>query len=154
MAVTTIRNHDIMGLVRRINRFIKELAVSQSAGASALRIADLQRLKDYQASLAFYKTWVVSQPELDLPETHPDDMPVPEAPSEVPAENESLKDVVVMYGKMRDELIASQSGQVSTGLSDPDAVRFDAIHTKLDKFITDYIEKTNPMDMPESTPTV
>ena len=153
MAVESIRNHDIMGLVRRINRFIIELAESQSAGGSLIRAADLVRLKSFMDSLGFYKAWVIAQPELDLPETHPEEMPIPELPGAVPSENESLRDVVVMYAKMRDELIASQSAQVSTGLSRADAKRFDDIHTKIGQFITEYIEKTNPMDLPESTPT-
>lgn len=153
MAVSTIHNHDIMGLVRRINRFIIEIAQSQSAGGSLIREADLTRLKLFQVALKFYKTWVVSQPELDLPETHPEEMAVPDPPDVMPSENESLKDVVIMYTKMRDELLNSQSGQVSTGLSEADARRFDDIIAKLDNFITDYIEETNPMDLPESTPT-
>lgn len=153
MAVSTIHNHDIMGLVRRINRFIIEIAQSQSAGGSLIREADLTRLILFQVALKFYKTWVVSQPELDLPETHPEEMTVPDPPDVMPSENESLKDVVIMYTKMRDELLNSQSGQVSTGLSEADARRFDDIIAKLDNFITDYIEETNPMDLPESTPT-
>lgn len=151
---TSIRNHDIMGLVRRINRFLVEIRKAQSADISGMRQADLSRLKSYQVSLATYKAWVIAQPELDLPETHPEDYPIPPAPESDLPENESIADIAIMLGKMRDELIASQSAQLATGLITHDATRFDAILAKINAFIADYVEPTTPLDLPESSPAV
>jgi len=152
MAVESIKNHDIMGLVRRINRVIVEIANSQSAGTSGLREADLIRLKSYQAALKEYKAWVVGQPELDLPETHPTEHAVPAMPDISTFESESLTDIVTMLGNQRDELLASQSAELATGLTTHDSTRFDMIHAKVDAFIEAYIETTIPLDLPESSP--
>lgn len=152
--IASIRNHDIMGLVRRINRFLIEIGKSQSASISGMRQADLGRLKSYQVSLATYKAWIIAQPELDLPETHPEDYAIPDAPEVVASESESIADIAIMLGKMRDELVASQSAQLATGLISHDATRFDAILAKINAFIADYVEPTTPLDLPESSPVV
>lgn len=151
--MVTIRNHDILGLVRRINRFIVEIANAQTAGISGVRTADLERLKEYSAALTTYKTWIVAQPELDLPETHPTDIEIPGPPPLPAIESESVNDVITMLERLRDELVASQSARLATGLMRFDGKRFDAIVDKVNKFITDYIETTTPLDLPESSPT-
>ena len=152
MVTEPLKNHDILGLVRRINRFVREVSEAQSAGVTAVRAADLERWKSYQGSLAVYKAWIVDQPELDLPETHPENYTTPPSPEIPPIENESALDIITMWGKQRDELLASNSSQMATGLISHDAARFDAMHAKIDAFIKDYVEVTLPLDLPESTP--
>jgi hypothetical protein len=153
MAVETpVYNHDIMGLIRRLNRFMKEVIESSSAGISGMGVADLDRLKAYQTALMEYKTWVVGQPQLDLPKTHPSAHTIPDPPDQNSIDSEILIDVVTLWSKMRIELLASQSAQLATGLISPDATRFDAIWGKIQAFIADYIEPITPLDVPESSP--
>jgi hypothetical protein len=151
-APENIQNHDVLGLVRRINRFIVELVKSVSSGVSEITGHDRRRLESYLVALRAYKAWVVAQPLLDLPETHPCALPVP-APPEVPElENESVADVLVLLGRLRDELIASQSGRYASTLQEHDSVRFDAIVAKVAAFMRDYVEVATPLDLPESSP--
>lgn len=147
--VTAIKNHDIMGLVRRINDYIYELAVSQSQNSPVIHPDDLRRLKEYLESSAFYKAWVITQPRIDLPATHPAEIPVPNGPTERPERNNCLIDVIVMFEKMRDELLQCVSAQWAAGLAEDDALRFDKIHGKLTNYVVDFIEQTQPVDQPE-----
>lgn len=148
----SLKNHDILGITRRINRFIEEAQKSASAGISGVSAADLARLNSYLAALVAYKEWVVSQPELDLPETHPVEYAVPAGPEVASTENESIFDVVNLLVKLRDELVLSQSSQLASNLIAHDSTRFDEIVTKVQSFVTDYIEPQTPLDLPESSP--
>ena len=64
-------NTDVYGLVRRMNRFILEMALSQSSGVSKTTSFDVGRALSYINAVRQYLAWVVAQPELDLPETGP-----------------------------------------------------------------------------------
>lgn len=149
MAVT--KNQDIVGLVRRANRFTTELIKSQSGGVTGVQTDDLTRLKSYSAALTAYKTWVVSQPELDMPVSHPTEHPLGDFPDFGEVKSDSLYDVITMLGKLREELIGCNSSNLGSGLTDPDAKRFDKIMEKVNAFVTDYIEHTDPLDAPETS---
>ena len=149
---TTVQNHDIYGLVRRINRFIVELVKAASANVSEITGHDQRRLVSYLDALKAYKAWIVGQPVLDLPETHPQDYDVPPNPVVPTLENESVADVVNLLCKLRDELIASQSARYASTMLSHDAVRFDAIIAKVESFLSDYVGTATPLDLPESSP--
>ena len=147
----TIQNHDVLGLTRRINRFVTELVKSVSSGVSEMTAHDLTRLRGYLSALRAYKAWVVSQPLLDMPETHPTDLPVPDPPDMPAVENESVADIIVLMSRLRDELLASQSARYASTLIGFDATRFDAIVLKIEKFLDDFVTVATPLDLPESS---
>ena len=66
-----VYNDDIAGVYRRINRFLEELQKSASSNVSDVNKFDLDRIKSYIESLTKYIDWIIAQPQLDLPETHP-----------------------------------------------------------------------------------
>jgi hypothetical protein len=144
-----IRNQDIAGLCARIKKFRFEMTESQSAGLASFRVFDVTRMKHYLTTLRTYKAWVMDQPELDLPKSHPTlyNVELPEAP--VSAENTAVVDVVRLLDALVLELSRSQSSDLATGLETFDAARFDAIVTKVEKFLTDYVEVATPIDLPE-----
>mgnify|MGYP000429930839 CR=1 FL=1 len=149
---TSVNNHDILGIHRRINRFIVELNKSASSGVSQFHDHDKKRLRAYLTSMTAYKDWVSAQPHLDLPETHPQEYAL-EPPTEVGAvENESCADAMNLLAKCRDELDNSQSARLSSGLMEADRVRFEAIVEKIAKFLDEYVDKATPLDLPESSP--
>ena len=150
--MATVQNHDILGLVRRIDRFVVELIRGASSNVSEVIPADLARLKAYLDALRKYKSWVIGQPLLDLPETHPLELLVPEAPVVPDIENESVTDVIVLLNRLRGELTASQSARYSSTMLAFDSSRFDAVVAKVEAFIKDYIEQATPLDLPESSP--
>ena len=151
-----IHNHDIKGIVARLDRFSQEIRASQSALTSELGSPDRERLDSYLAALKTYKAWVISQPKLDLPESAPQSYIVadsgPVGAEDV--ENEHLKDIMIMLGLTRIELIKSQSAELGSGLIGFDGNRFDKIIEKVEKFLTDYVDASTPLDLPESSPLV
>jgi len=64
-------NHDIVGIYNRINRFLEELFKGVSAAGSQVNEFDFSRLSSYMVNIRGYIAWVVGQPHLDCPETHP-----------------------------------------------------------------------------------
>jgi hypothetical protein len=147
-----VYNHDVAGLQRRINRFIEEFAKSQSSPWSEVLAHDFNRAKSYLNALRAYKAWVVAQPQLDLPETHPRQHVLEENPAIPEIENESVRDLVVLFELLRDELINGQSARIGSGLIAFDAIRFDAVVTKTEAFLDDYVAPATPLDLPETSP--
>ena len=145
-------NHDIVGIYSRVNRFLTELYKSVSSGGSQMNAFDYNRLSAYMANIKGYVDWVVGQPHLDCPETHPrlyvlDEMPVIE-----PVENEEVNDVIRILTLARDELIMSQSTRDPSNIKSFDLARFTAVIEKVEAFMTQYIQPLTPLDLPESSP--
>ena len=145
-------NSDIHGLCRRINRFAEEMKKSVSSGIHFVNEFDVIRMRQYLGALTSYKAWVVGQPQVDSPESHPKIQTVPDFPEYGEIENESVYDACNLMNICWVELVNSQSSRMPNGLISFDAVRFDRIVEKMDKFLTDYIEEVQPVDLPESSP--
>jgi hypothetical protein len=147
-------NTDVIGLVRRLNRFIVEIVKSQSSGTSKTLSFDVVRAQTYITAVRSYMAWVTGQPELDLPETGPRPVNLPTNPVIPEMENESLFDLATLLELARDELANSQSSRLSSNLIGFDAARLTAILDKADLFITNYILAIDPLDQPETSPAV
>lgn len=147
-------NTDVDGLVRRIHRSMVEVMKNQSSGVSQTISYDVTRMRSYVAALRSYIDYVRSQPLLDLPETGPRAVPLPEKPKLLPLENESAYDFVVLLDLMRDEIANSQSSRMSSNIIDHDFNRMSAMLARMDRMITDYITVVDPLDLPESSPMV
>lgn len=154
MAQAAVFNHDICGLVNRIQRFLVEIAYSKSAGVSMYSSHDIVRLKKYLSALKGYKAWIIEQPQLDLPETHPRQYACDDDPVMPLIESESVRDIVRMLEAVRDELKGSQSARMPSGLLPFDDTRFTAVVSKVELFLTNYVENdaAEPLDLPESSP--
>lgn len=150
--MTIVMNHDIAGLCRRINRFIIELHKSVSSGVHEVNEFDQERLNHYLAAIRAYRGWIVDQPHLDLPETHPRPIELGSNPDVTAVENESVRDVITLMELCRDELTNSQSARYPAGLISFDDRRAMALVEKCQKFLDDYIAKILPLDLPESSP--
>lgn len=148
----TTYNTDVWSLVRRVNRFITEVVKSQSSGISQTMPFDVARVLSYTAAIRSFVAWVVAQPLLDLPETGPQEMPLPDSPVIPPMENESAFDICMLLEIARDELANSQSARMATNLIKYDHDRLLAIVTKLENFVQTYIGVAEPLDLPESSP--
>ena len=147
-----VYNHDVAGLARRINRFIEELMHSSSAGGSQMTEHDQARLSTYFNALTTYVNHIVSEPLLDLPETHPREIVLDENPNVVSVENESVRDVIMLLELARDETVSGQSARMASTLVPFDKDRLMSIVEKADRFLTSYIQTTTPLDLPESSP--
>jgi hypothetical protein len=147
-----VLNHDIAGLNNRINRFIEELVKAVSSGTSQTNEFDQARLTTYLDAIDGYHAWVLAQPHLDLPETHPREIDLGDNPATPHVENEETNDMVRILAIARDELINAQSARDASGLSKFDSARLKAVTDKVRAFLTTYIKVITPLDLPESSP--
>lgn len=151
---TQIYNHDIVGLVSRIQRFMEELAKSSSSGVSLMNSFDQTRLASYLSAITTYQAWVMANPQVDFPETNRMLWDVKPLVGVLSVENESIQDLLRMLHLCCVELLNCQSARVPSGLISFDAARLTSYITKASNFLTSYIQKADPLDLPESSPEV
>lgn len=148
-----VYNHDVNGIYNRINRFIMEVVGSQSSGVSLTNTFDMARLASYLDSLDKYHDWVLSESQLDLPETKGMTYALELAPVVPPLENEDLEDFVRMFVLARREICNSQSARMGSGLPiKQDSIRLRALTDKARKFLLNYMTPVQPLDLPASSP--
>ena len=145
-------NYQIAGLVRRFRRFRFETVKAASSGLAHVTEHDLIRARAYLKAVISYLDWVVSEPQLDLPESTPRAIDLGEAEVLLMPENESLVDMMVMYDLLETEIANSQSGRLGDSVISHDEKRIRAIVTKMEAFLTSYVEVNLPLDLPESAP--
>ncbi len=145
-------NDDIAGIYARINKYIVECQLSASANVAAVNEFDFTRMDDYLKAMTSYINWIVDEPALDLPETHPQLVVLKPKPEILDIENLFVQDCVRMWERARDEVTASQSARNATGLIKFDAARLRAVILKQEKYMTEHIAKVSPLDLPESSP--
>ena len=150
--MSAVNNHDVAGLHARMNRFIEEVKHSESAGGSHMTSFDQARLGSYLGALDGYREWAIGRPALDCPETHPRAIELGANPEIADLENESCNDVIRLLMIARDELTNSQSARLSSNLVSFDNARLVSIVAKIRVFLTEYIAKVTPLDLPESSP--
>lgn len=148
----TVYNHDISGIFRRINRFVVEARDCASNAQSRISDADLARLKTYHGSILSYVDWVAKQPQLDMPEGSLRLIALDANPVVPVIENDDLLDLITLYAACRDEAVNSQSARMPSGLLAFDRARLENIVRKADDFLTSYVAKVSPLDLPESSP--
>lgn len=146
-----VYNHDIASLVKRLRRFNQELHKSVSSGVSEMNNADKGRITSYLTSAKALKSWVVAQPELDLPESSPAAEEIGDTPSFEEPENLDVAMIMQLLRTLEIELVNSQSARKPAGLTVHDAGRFDTIVAKVESFLADFVEGEN-LDLPESSP--
>jgi hypothetical protein len=152
MADVEIFNQDIAFITEHVNRYIDELTHSQSSPVNALVEADKTRLVSYIAAMRHAHAWIQSQPQLDLPETHPRPFKLEPNPVVPDIENDAVAHCVRMLEALRTEMVNSQSARMSSRLQPADSSRFTSIVDRLESFLVDYIGKALPLDLPESSP--
>lgn len=150
--MSIVYNHDVKSLHDRMNRFIVEINKAGSGNVAHMVEFDKNRLTSYLESVRRYVSWVVAQPQLDMPETNPREFTLDSAPEIKDVENEDINEIVRLMVLARDELASSQSARLASGILPFDQKRLLAIVEKIDKFLSDYIDSVAPMDLPETAP--
>lgn len=148
-----VQNHDIVGMIRLMRRFEKELEKAVSSGVSELSKFDLDRLVSYVSALKKFKAFSVTQPELDLPESSPMEIELGDLEPLKDVENDNIAYLLNFFRVFKIELVNSQSARRSAGLIEHDSTRFDSYVAKVEEYIK-YIGDTSPLDLPESSPMV
>lgn len=145
-------NHDVVGILNRLGRFLIELIRSDSSNLSTTSIADKTRLATYLNAVDEYIAYVLSVPVLDLPKTsHSIKWPLEPLDLVPSIENEDTEDLVRLLMLAHAELANSDSGQSGSGLTSFDAGRLGAVINKSRNFLLGYMAKASPLDLPAST---
>ena len=150
--MTQVLNHDIVGINARLNRSIVETHKAVSSGVTDYSEHDVQRILSYLRDVDTYHDWVIKQPQLDLPESHPRIYELPADPPVSIVENDAANDIINLLELCRTEVTNSQSARKPSGLISFDSGRLRANVDKTRKLVTDYIDKVQPLDNPESAP--
>jgi len=145
-------NQDVCGYTRRLDRFMIEIHKSVGAGISALTQHDLVRTQSYLDAAKSYLDWVQAQPALDLRESHPVLMDLPQMPDLPEVENEDANDLIRLLKTGRHEIIHSVSSRAAVGLNVHDEGRQRAILAKAEAFLQGHVANTSPLDLSESSP--
>lgn len=147
-------NTDIYGFVARGNRFIMEIAKAQSSGVSGTIPFDVERAKSYVSGLRKYVAYFTAQPLLDLPKTGPTEIDLPVKAVIPRMENDSSYDLCTLISLAVDEISDSESSRLPTNLLSFDKIRVTALLDRMDNFIDNFIIVVNPLDTPETSPSV
>jgi len=149
-----INNHDVVILADQLARFIEELYKSVSSGLSLVNTFDQARWQQYITNIRALHTHIISQPQLDLPETHPWQWAVEPLVNLgfEDTENDSINQAVRLFLLAREELLNSQLARMPAGLIIYDPSRFVSIISKAESFLINYVATATPLDFPESSP--
>ena len=147
-----VYNSDIVHLWQSMNRVKEEVIKSQSASYGDVLPADITRWHKYLDSFDTYRSWVLSQPLLDNPESHPKTYELPDEYVPPQVDNESCNTFATMLTTAMEELSNSQSARIGTGLNAHDAFRQETYVKKMRSFLIEYVQVVEPLDLPESTP--
>jgi hypothetical protein len=151
--VIQTNNHDVAGLVRRLDRALVEVTKSQSTNISGTLPFDITRLQAIIASARSYRAWMSAEPFLDSPATTPLFIEVPCFGVVVAMDNDSAWDVAQLLDTAILELQSADSGRISNGFPvAKDGERFDAFIMRIEKLLQNFMMKVEPMDYPESSP--
>lgn len=152
--VKEVLNQDVAGLVERVDEVIFEIAKSQSANMTDMRGFDRVRIDEYNQMLSRYAAWISEAPDVDRPETHPRQYAIAYISDgvSIDVENKALRDLMRSYQAIISEMSNSQSAKAGNGLTTHDKRRFDLEMQKIENFLTQYVDATQPLDMPESAP--
>jgi hypothetical protein len=145
-------NHDLVGIINRFYRVMEELHKSQSSGQPGMVSFDQDRLSQYLAEMESQIAWVMSQPDMDLPESHPTAHELDPMPDLPRVENESINDIIRLCKLGCIELENSQSARRSAKLNKYDHSRCTSLIAKIKNYLNDHIATSTPSDLPESSP--
>lgn len=147
-----VYNFDIVYLNDKICRYAIEIIKSVSSGLAFTNEFDMARMLKYLDDIDAAISYVVAQPQLDMPETHPMLHPIESFPVLPNMESDEMDHVARLLRAVRTELINSQSARVGAGLLTFDALRATSLVEKARRWLVDYVAKRTPMDLPESSP--
>ena len=150
--MSVIYNHDTAALCRSVRRISAELYKSVSSGTSGMNSFDQARCKANVAASRSLLAWVNSQPDLDLPESHPNALEVSD-PAKYPAvESDSINLALDICYACEVEILNSSSAREAAGMNKFDSGRLGATLDKIDSLVDKHIAIAEPVDLPESSP--
>lgn len=145
-------NLDVVYINDKICRYAGEVIKAVSANLAHVNTFDMARALKYLDDLDAAVTYVLAQPQLDMPETHPRERKLQAFPEVPNMENDELDHVVRLLESARLEVVNSQSSRMAAGLLPFDASRVSALVEKNRQWLTTFVQQRSPMDLPETSP--
>lgn len=145
-------NLDVVYINDKICRYAGEVIKAVSANLAHVNTFDMTRALKYLDDLDAAVSYVLAQPQLDMPETHPRERALQQFPAVPNLENDELDHVVRLLESARLEVINSQSSRMAAGLLPFDASRVSALVEKNRQWLTTFVSARSPMDLPETSP--
>jgi hypothetical protein len=149
---TGVYNLDVTYVNDKLCRYAFEVVKSVSSALAATTEFDMKRMYAYLDDIDTAVAYVKAQPQLDLPESHPTMHDIEKFPEIPNMESDEMDHVARLLRSARTELINSQSARMGAGFLPFDAARVTALVAKTRQWLTDYVAKRTPMDLPESSP--
>jgi len=147
-----VYNLDVTYLADKLARYAYEVMKSVSANLAFTNEFDMARMLKYLDDVDAAVKYVLAQPQLDMPESHPMLHPIEPFPTVPNMESDELDHAARLLRAGYVELANSQSARMPAGLLAFDAARISALVQKNRNWLTDYVQKRQPMDLPESSP--
>jgi hypothetical protein len=145
-------NLDVCYLADKVARYAAEVQLSVSSNVAFVNEFDMQRLQNYLTDIDRALAYVLDQPQLDLPESHPMLNAIQPFPDMRDLESDEWDHVVRLLRSGYIELVNSQSARLGAGLMPFDARRVTALVAKTRQWLNDYVAERSPMDLPETSP--
>jgi hypothetical protein len=152
MFPAALYNLDATYVADKIARYAGEVQLCVSSNGSFVNEFDMARLHGYLTDVDQAVAYIIGQPQLDLPESHPMLNAIKPFPAMRDLENDEWDHVVRLLRAGYIELVNSQSARMGAGLLPFDARRVLALVAKCRAWLVDYVAKRNPMDLPETSP--
>lgn len=149
-----VYNHDVAAICRVTTRIGIELHKSVSSSTSGMNKFDIERLKRNTNACRSLINWVVAEPQMDLPESHPLAIELPDPTKFEAVESDSINLALDLCHVCEIELLNSQSARSAAGMLKFDADRLYSILTKIDSLVDNHVVPATPLDLPESAPSV
>lgn len=147
-----IYNLDATYLADKLARYTGEVQMSVSSNVAFVNDFDMMRLQSYLTDIDAAVAYILNQPQLDMPESHPMLHPVEPFPEVRNLESDEWDHVVRLLRAGYIELVNSQSARLGAGLMPFDAKRITSLIAKTRQWLNDYVSKRSPMDLPETSP--
>ena len=147
-----IYNLDCTYLADKLARYAGEVQQSVSSNVAFVNEFDMERLKNYLLDIDRAVAYIIGQPQIDLPESHPMQHPIQPFPAMRDMESDEWDHVVRLLRSGYIELVNGQSARLGAGLLAFDARRVTALVAKCRAWLEDYVAARLPMDLPETSP--
>lgn len=149
---TGVYNLDVTYINDKLCRYAGEVIKCVSANLAFVNEFDMERMLKYLGDVDTAILYVTSQPQLDMPESHPTLHPIEAFPEVPDMESDELDHVARILKTTRTELVNSQSARMGAGLLPFDSRRVTALVAKSRQWLMEYVGVRLPMDLPETSP--
>lgn len=143
-------NHDVQSLSDKVNRYIIEVGLSESANIHIVNEYDLARFNAYLEGIRVMQSWINATPQLDLPNTYPRKFCLAMVADVPTMESDFSRMLIRLLELLRDELIRGQTSRAASGLNAYDNDRFTATVAKIQALLD--TANGSGMDYPNSSP--